>query len=145
MKEIQNLLEDNFNLRAQNTEYAPYKGKLKKLESQNSILKEKTNDIRRENDSLVDKIQKLQVSRKLRENILYKISVQKRLSSEQAVRVSVTEYEDDAFMDRQERLPEIDTPTSIARDTNRMSPSFSEEYFKLEERRFHEAAVKVRI
>ena len=70
LKEIQNLLEDNFNLRAQNTEYAPYKGKLKKLESQNSILKEKTNDIRRENDSLVDKIQKLQVSRKLRENIL---------------------------------------------------------------------------
>jgi len=127
LKEIQNLLEDNFNLRAQNTEYAPYKGKLKKLESQNSILKEKTNDIRRENDSLVDKIQKLQ----------------KRLSSEQAVRVSVTEYEDDAFMDRQERLPEIDTPTSITRDTNRMSPSFSEEYFKLEERRFHEAAVKI--
>ena len=76
---------------------------------------------------------------------LYKIYLQKRLSSEQAVRVSVTEYEDDAFMDRQERLPEIDTPTSIARDTNRMSPSFSEEYFKLEERRFHEAAVKVRI
>ena len=75
LKEIQNLLEDNFNLRAQNTEYAPYKGKLKKLESQNSILKEKTNDIRRENDSLVDKIQKLQVSRKLRENILFKISL----------------------------------------------------------------------
>ena len=64
LKEIQNLLEDNFNLKAKNTEYAPYKGKLRKLESQNSVLKEKTIDIRRENDMLVDKIQKLQVKEK---------------------------------------------------------------------------------
>ena len=62
MKEIQNLLEENFDLRAKNTEYAPFKGKMKKLQSQNSVLREKTIDIRRENDLLVDKVQKLQVS-----------------------------------------------------------------------------------
>lgn len=35
---------------------------MKKLQSQNSVLREKTIDIRRENDLLVDKVQKLQVS-----------------------------------------------------------------------------------
>ena len=54
------------------------------------------------------------------------------------MRVSVTEYEDDAFLER-ERPAEIDSP----KESNRMSSSFSEEYFKLEERRFHEAAEKV--
>lgn len=61
------------------------------------------------------------------------------MSCEQAVRVSVTEYDDDAFSER-ERPVEIDSP----KEYNRKSPSFSEDYFKLEEKRFHEAAEKVR-
>ena len=51
----------------------------------------------------------------------------------------MTEYDDDAFSER-ERPVEIDSP----KEYNRKSPSFSEEYFKLEEKRFHEAAEKVR-
>ena len=62
INEIQSLIEKNFDLKAENTEYAPIKGKIKKLESQNSVLKEKSIDRRRENDMLVEKIQKLQVS-----------------------------------------------------------------------------------
>ena len=62
INEIQRLIEQNFDLKAENTEYAPIKGKIKKLESQNSVLKEKSIDRRRENDMLVEKIQKLQVS-----------------------------------------------------------------------------------
>ena len=62
INEIQRLIEQNFDLKAENTEYAPIKGKIKKLESQNSVLKEKSTDRRRENDMLVEKIQKLQVS-----------------------------------------------------------------------------------
>ena len=61
INEIQRLIEQNFDLKAENTEYAPIKGKIKKLESQNSVLKEKSTDRRRENDMLVEKIQKLQV------------------------------------------------------------------------------------
>lgn len=135
LKEIQNLLEENFNLKAKNSQYAPYKGKVRKLESQNSLLNKKTSDTRRENDMLVDKIQKLQ----------------KRLSNEQAVRVSVTEYDDtetdDAFL--VERPAEIDSPSSLLllekseKESSRMSLGLNEEYFKLEERRFHEAAEKI--
>ena len=62
INEIQRLIEENSDLKAKNTEYAPIKGKIKKLESQNSVLKEKSIDRRRENDMLVEKIQKLQVS-----------------------------------------------------------------------------------
>ena len=61
LKEIQNLIEENFDLKAKNSEYIPLKGRVKRLESQNSVLKEKTIDIRKENDMLVEKIQTLQV------------------------------------------------------------------------------------
>ena len=61
LKEIQNLIEENFDLKAKNSEYMPFKGRVKRLESQNSVLKEKTIDIRKENDMLVEKIQTLQV------------------------------------------------------------------------------------
>ena len=57
VKEIHNLVEENFDLKAKHSEYAPIKGKVRKLESQNSVLKEKSIDIRRENDMLVEKIQ----------------------------------------------------------------------------------------
>merc|ERR1719410_3220610 len=129
INEIQRLIEQNFDLKAENTEYAPIKGKIKKLESQNSVLKEKSIDRRRENDMLVEKIQKLQ----------------KRLSSEQAVRVSVTEYEetdtDDAFLVEVERPAEIDF--SPSRKSPPISPGIGDEYFKLEEKRFQEAGEKI--
>ena len=54
------------------------------------------------------------------------------------MRVSVTEYEDtetdDAFLVEREKPAEIDSPTSLIQ---------KEDYFKLEERRFQEAAEKV--
>jgi len=147
LKEIQNLIEENFNLKAKNSEYVPIKGKLRKLESQNSVLKEKTIDIRKENDLLVEKIQTLQ----------------KRLSCEQKVRVSVSEYEetdaDDACF--VEKLPDIDSPSSKPTSLCRRSPgtsppascrsismisrtsSINEEYLKNEEKRFQEAAEKI--
>ena len=56
------MVKENFELKSKNTEYIPIKGKVKQLESQNSVLKEKTTDIRKENDLLVEKIQTLQVS-----------------------------------------------------------------------------------
>ena len=66
MKEIQTLVEENFELKEKNSEYIPIKGRVRKLESQNSILKEKAIDIRRENDMLVEKIQTLQVGDKMK-------------------------------------------------------------------------------
>ena len=56
------MVKENFELKSKYTEYIPIKGKVKQLESQNSVLKEKTTDIRKENDLLVEKIQTLQVS-----------------------------------------------------------------------------------
>ena len=81
LKEIRDLLEENFDLRAKNTEFAPIKGKLKKLQSQNSLLKEKTVDIRRENDLLVEKIQKLQVRGQVEENISISICLSRSESA----------------------------------------------------------------
>lgn len=150
LKEIQNLIEENFDLKAKNSEYIPFKGRVKRLESQNSVLKEKTIDIRKENDMLVEKIQTLQ----------------KRLSCEQKVRVSVSEYEetdtaDDAcFVDK---TPDIETPSDKSKMMifgHRSSPdpgspaitrsggisrasSINEEYIKNEEKRFQEAAEKI--
>ena len=71
---------------------------------------------------------------------------QKRLSSEQAVRVSVTEFEeadtDDAF------LVEVERPAEIDFSPSRKSPpspsGIGDEHFKLEEKRFQEAGEKVR-
>lgn len=68
VKEIHNLVEENFDLKAKHSEYAPIKGKVRKLESQNSVLKEKSIDIRRENDMLVEKIQTLQVETLMNDN-----------------------------------------------------------------------------
>ena len=59
--EFKQLATENFDLKAKNTEYIPFKGKVRQLETQNSVLKEKTIDVRKENDMLVEKIQTLQV------------------------------------------------------------------------------------
>jgi len=71
--------------------------------------------------------------------------LQKRLSNEQAVRVSVTEFEeadtDDAFLVERERPAEIDF--SPGRKSSPSSPGLHEEYFKLEEARFQEAGEKI--
>merc|ERR1712083_645871 len=94
-EEIGQLLNQILNLKSKYSEVAPIKGKVEKLESQNSLLKEKSNDVRRENDMLVEKIQKLQ----------------KKISME--VRVSVSEYDendtDELFF--VEKSPEIDSPS----------------------------------
>ena len=64
---------------------------MERLESQNSVLKEKSSDIRSENDRLVAKIQKLQsrISQEVRSQT--KIN---NLSFQSQIRVSVSEYED---------------------------------------------------
>ena len=59
--EFKQVATENFDLKAKNTEYIPFKGKVRQLETQNSVLKEKTIDVRKENDMLVEKIQTLQV------------------------------------------------------------------------------------
>ena len=59
--EFKQLVTENFDLKAKNTEFTPIKGKVRQLETQNSVLKEKTIDVRKENDMLVEKIQTLQV------------------------------------------------------------------------------------
>lgn len=147
--EFKQVATENFDLKAKNTEYIPFKGKVRQLETQNSVLKEKTIDVRKENDMLVEKIQTLQ----------------KRLSCEQQVRVSVSEYPDDdlCFV---EKSPEIDSPGESlmtpglmmrSRDgavtptpgsgprTPRLSraASFHEEFQRSEERGFQEAAEKI--
>jgi len=149
--EFKQVATENFDLKAKNTEYIPFKGKVRQLETQNSVLKEKTIDARKENDMLVEKIQTLQ----------------KRLSCEQQVRVSVSEYPDDdlCFV---EKCPEIDspgeslmtpgmmmmrtrdgavtpTPGSSAPRSPRLSraASFQEEFQRSEERGFQEAAEKI--
>ena len=70
---------------------------------------------------------------------------QKRLSNEQSVRVSVTEFEeaetDEAFLVERERPAEIDF--SPSQKSPPSSPGITEEYFKLEEKRFQEAGEKV--
>jgi len=138
------------------------KGKVQKLESQNSVLKEKSNDVRKENDMLVTKLQTLQ----------------KRLSME--VRVSVSEYCEDNTVqynpvhyedDNDEtfysgKTPSIGTPESGAPSGARSpissgrSPSgrlfvkqsssigsrtisIPEDFLRNEEKRFEEAAEKI--
>ena len=71
VKEIKLLVAENFELEAKNRKIAPIKVKVKRLESQNSVLKEKTIDIRKENDMLVEKVQSLQV----RKNIHYIVMI----------------------------------------------------------------------
>lgn len=120
-------------LKSKYSEVAPIKGKVQKLESQNSLLKEKSNDVRRENDMLVEKIQKLQ----------------KKISME--VRVSVSEYEetdtDELFFI--EKSPEIDSPSDkskqvfIKSSNASRTVSIREDYLQNEEKRFEEAAEKV--
>jgi len=131
--EIGQLLNQILSLKSKYSEVAPIKGKVEKLESQNSLLKEKSNDVRRENDMLVEKIQKLQ----------------KKISME--VRVSVSEYEendtDELFF--VEKSPEIDSPSDKGKQvfikTSNVSRTVSvhEDYLQNEEKRFEEAAEKI--
>ena len=65
VKEIKLLVAENFELESKNRKIAPIKVKVKRLESQNSVLKEKTIDIRKENDMLVEKVQSLQVRKNI--------------------------------------------------------------------------------
>ena len=69
------------------------KTKLERLESQNSVLKEKSSDIRSENDRLVAKIQKLQS--RISQEVCWIVSFFKyeRVLQSQ-IRVSVSEFED---------------------------------------------------
>ena len=69
------------------------KTKLERLESQNSVLKEKSSDIRSENDRLVAKIQKLQS--RISQEVCWIVSTFKyeRVLQSQ-IRVSVSEFED---------------------------------------------------
>lgn len=129
------------------------KGRVERLESKNSLLKEKSIDVRKENDLLVEKLQKLQ----------------KKLSME--VRVSVSEYCEDStveygaaqFEEDHDDLfysakpASVGTPDSAGRDKTRHifpkrssgpgSPGsrtvISEDYLRNEERRFEEAAEKI--
>lgn len=131
--EIGQLLNQILSLKSKYSEVAPIKGKVEKLESQNSLLKEKSSDVRRENDMLVEKLQKLQ----------------KKISME--VRVSVSEYEendtDELFF--VEKSPEIDFPSDKCKQVFIKSSNISrtvsihEDYLRNEEKRFEEAAEKV--
>jgi len=89
--EIGQLVKQVFNLKQELSSMQPIRGKVERLQSQNSVLKEKTQDVRRENDQLVDKIQQLQ----------------QRLSSE--VRVSVSEWEEDG----EEEAPVFLSPSPL--------------------------------
>jgi len=131
--EIGQLLNQILTLKSKYSEVAPIKGKVEKLESQNSLLKEKSNDARRENDMLVEKLQKLQ----------------KKISME--VRVSVSEYEendtDELFYI--EKSPEIDSPNDKTKQVFFKSSqasrtvSIHEDFLRNEEKRFEEAAEKI--
>ena len=59
LAEIKKHVAENFELKAKNSEFT--RGKVRQLETQNSVLKEKSIDVRKENDMLVEKIQTLQV------------------------------------------------------------------------------------
>lgn len=148
LAEIKKHVAENFELKAKNSEFT--RGKVRQLETQNSVLKEKSIDVRKENDMLVEKIQTLQ----------------KRLSCEQQVRVSVSEYEteDLCFV---EKSPEIDSPGESLGAVIMMRPregavtptpgsapsrsplplsrasSFQEELQRNEQRGFQEAAEKI--
>lgn len=131
--EIGQLLNQILSLKSKYSEVAPIKEKVEKLESKNSLLKEKSNDVRRENDMLVEKLQRLQ----------------KKISME--VRVSVSEYEendtDELFY--VEKSPEIDSPNDKSKQVFLKSSgasrtvSIHEDYLRNEEKRFEEAAEKI--
>merc|ERR1719507_2993431 len=103
---------------------AQVKSKVERLESQNSVLKEKSSDIRSENDRLVAKIQKLQ----------------SRISQE--IRVSVSEYEDgdpdDIF-----NFGSSPTQSRTRSPESRVKVSVTEDYILDEDKRFEEAAEKI--
>lgn len=152
LQEIENLHSQIEDLNNRINDVDQAKGKLEKLASQNSILKEKSNDVRKENDLLVEKIQGLQ----------------KKLSME--VRVSVSEHGEDGTIEyctpQFEEDPDdlfystkassVGTPES-GRDKARnvfpkrspgpSSPSpraiLSEDFLRNEEKRFEEAAEKI--
>merc|ERR1719205_209532 len=110
----------------QETGSAQVKTKLERLESQNSVLKEKSSDIRSENDRLVAKIQKLQ----------------SRISQESQIRVSVSEFEDgdpdDIF-----NFGSSPTQSRTRSPESRIKVSICEEYILDDEKRFEEAAEKI--
>jgi len=105
---------------------AQVKSKVERLESQNSVLKEKSSDIRSENDRLVAKIQKLQ----------------SRISQESQIRVSVSEYEDgdpdDIF-----NFGSSPTQSRTRSPESRVKVSVTEDYILDEDKRFEEAAEKI--
>jgi len=106
------------------SDHEQVRDKLHRLQSQNSVLKEKSSDVRGENDRLVAKIQKLQ----------------SRISQE--VRVSVSEFEegdpDDIFTFN------TSSPQSRGRSPeSRIKVSISEDYILNDEKRFEEAAEKI--
>jgi len=105
---------------------AQVKSKVERLESQNSVLKEKSSDIRSENDRLVAKIQKLQ----------------SRISQESQIRVSVSEYEDgdpdDIF-----NFGSSPTQSRTRSPESRVKVSVTEDYDLDEDKRFEEAAEKI--
>lgn len=105
------------------------KAKVMRLESQNSVLKEKSSDIRNENDMLVAKIQKLQ----------------SRLSQE--VRVSVSDYDegdpDDIFNLASSPRPSSISPDSANGSRSRIKVSVTEDCILNDEKRFEEAAEKI--
>jgi len=105
---------------------AQVKSKVERLESQNSVLKEKSSDIRSENDRLVAKIQKLQ----------------SRISQESQIRVSVSEYEDgdpdDIF-----NFGSSPTQSRTRSPESRVKVNVTEDYILDEDKRFEEAAEKI--
>merc|ERR550534_2813451 len=104
---------------------AQVKSKVERLESQNSVLKEKSSDIRSENDRLVAKIQKLQ----------------SRISQESQIRVSVSEFEDG---DPDDIFTFGSSPTQSRSPESRIKVSVTEDYLLDEQdKRFEEAAEKI--
>jgi len=104
---------------------AQVKSKVERLESQNSVLKEKSSDIRSENDRLVAKIQKLQ----------------SRISQESQIRVSVSEFEDNDG-DPDDIFNFGSSPTRRSPES-RVKVSVTEDYILDEDKRFEEAAEKI--
>lgn len=126
-KEIKILLDNIKKLEMKGNDQV--KAKVMRLESQNSVLKEKSSDIRNENDMLVAKIQKLQ----------------SRLSQE--VRVSVSDYDegdpDDIFNLSSSPRPSSISPDSAADSRHRIKVSVTEDCILNDEKRFDEAAEKI--
>merc|ERR1712130_501206 len=101
---------------------AQVKSKVERLESQNSVLKEKSSDIRSENDQLVAKIQKLQ----------------SRISQEIRVSVSEDGDPDDIF-----NFGSSPTQSRTRSPQSRIKVNVTEDYILDEDKRFEEAAEKI--